>query len=238
MRIVPLIAGVAALSASALMADSAQDRLKDSAQVFSEVMKISDKAIPQDLLSKAQCAVIVPGLKKGAFIVGGEYGRGFAMCRKPNGRGWGPPAALRVEGGSFGFQIGGSSTDVIMLVMNQDGMNRLSSDKFTLGADASVAAGPVGRTAAAQTDLELRAEILTWSRSRGVFAGISLKGAVVQPDHKVDEELYGPQAKSMTTRDIVTGNFQTPDGAHQLVTELDRYSLRKEGSGTASRSDR
>jgi lipid-binding SYLF domain-containing protein len=227
---------ITATAATGLFADSPQDRLKDATDVFSEIMRTPDKGIPQDLLGDAQCVVIVPGLKKGAFLVGGEYGRGFAMCRHQSGRGWGAPAALRVEGGSFGFQIGGSSTDVVMLVMNQKGMDKLMSDKFTLGADASVAAGPVGRTASAATDLELHAEILTWSRARGVFAGLALKGAVIQPDHKENGELYGPQAEKMSNRDIVTGNMAVPDGAHALVAELDKYSIRKEGNGNASRS--
>src|ERR1700761_1594259 len=147
MRYTGLVAAFA-LSTTALLADTAQERLNDATAVFSEIMRTPDKGIPQDLLAKAQCVIIVPGLKKGAFIVGGEYGRGFAECRRPEGRGWGAPAAVRVEGGSFGFQIGGSSTDIVMLVMNQRGMDRLASDKFTIGADASAAAGPVGRTAA------------------------------------------------------------------------------------------
>src|SRR5437588_6290654 len=148
-------------------ADSAQERLNESAAVFNEIMGTPDKGIPQDLLAKAQCVIIVPSLKKGAFIVGGEYGRGFAECRRPGGTGWGAPAAVRVEGGSVGFQIGGSASDVVMLVMSQRGMDRLMSDKFTLGADAEVAAGPVGRTAQAATDVGLNAEILAWSHSKG-----------------------------------------------------------------------
>ena len=127
------------------------------------------------------------GLEEGAFIVGGQYGRGFVECRSQAGKGWGDPAAIRVEGGSFGFQIGGSSTDMVMLVLNQGGMNKLMSDKFTLGADAAVAAGPVGRTASAQTDAQMNAEILSWSRSQGVFAGISLSGATLRPDQDLNK---------------------------------------------------
>ena len=177
------------LSTVAMAADNPAERLSDAASVFQEVMNTPDKGIPQDLLEKAACVVIVPGLKKGAFVVGGEFGRGFAVCRSSNGTGWGAPSAVRVEGGSVGFQIGGSSTDVVMLVMNQHGMDKLMGDKFTLGADASVAAGPVGRTAKADTDLKMTAEILAWSRAKGLFAGISLNGATLRPDEDVDEAL-------------------------------------------------
>ncbi|HTS30894.1 MAG TPA: lipid-binding SYLF domain-containing protein, partial [Bryobacteraceae bacterium] len=168
------VAATMIISATAMLADTAEKNLAESARVFSEVMATPDKGIPQDLLDKAQCVMILPGLKKAAFVVGGEYGRGFVTCRNHSGTGWGAPAAIRMEGGSIGFQIGGSSTDIIMLVMNQHGLDELLSDKFTLGADASVAAGPVGRTANANTDVKLNAEILAWSRSKGLFAGVSL----------------------------------------------------------------
>ncbi len=222
------------ISATALLADTVQERLGDATAVFSEIMGTPDKGIPQDLLEKAQCVVIVPSLKKAAFVVGGEFGRGFVECRR-GGAGWGAPAAIRMEGGSFGFQIGGSSTDVVMLVMNQRGMDRLLSDKFTLGADASVAAGPVGRTAAAETDARLTAEILAWSRAKGLFAGIALKGATLRPDEKENASLYG---HTMTNREIITGNMAPPAAASQLIAELDKYSLRKEGSGSADRKRR
>jgi SH3 domain-containing YSC84-like protein 1 len=234
MRIFAIAAGLAA-SASVLLAADVQDRLHDSAAVFHEIMGTPDKAIPQDLLGKARCMVIVPGLKKGAFIVGAEYGKGFAICRE-RGMGWGPPAALTVEGGSVGFQIGGSSTDIVMLVMSQNGMDKLLSDKFTIGADASAAAGPVGRTANAATDLELHAEILAWSRSRGAFAGVSLNGAVVRPDHKANAELYGARGEHLSGRDIVTGQVMMPEAARPLVAELDRFSPRQEDRGNASRN--
>ena len=154
-----------------LAADAdAPQRLQAAASAFTEVMGTPDKAIPQDLLAKAQCIVVVPGLKKGAFIIGAKYGKGFVSCRKKGGLGWSAPGAVRVEGGSFGFQIGGAETDAFMLVMNRAGMNRLLSTKFTLGGDASVAAGPVGRDSQAETDAAMTAEILTWSRQRGLFA--------------------------------------------------------------------
>src|SRR6266852_4919267 len=174
---------VAALICAPLMAESRNEsakRLEESAAVFSEIMSAPDKGIPDELLEKAQCIVIVPGMKKGAFIVGGQYGKGFIECRRASGKGWSAPAAVKVEGGSFGFQIGGSETDAIMLVMNKKGVEKLLSSKFTLGADATVAAGPVGRSASANTDAKMQAEILTYSRSRGVFAGIALDGATLR----------------------------------------------------------
>src|SRR5579862_5322097 len=178
------------MAASILVAETPQERLADSARVFSEIMRTPDKGVPQDLLAKAQCVVIIPGMKKAAFVVGAEYGRGFAECRKADGFGWGAPAAVRMEGGSVGFQIGGSETDLVLLVMNRHGMDRLMGDKFTLGADASVAAGPVGRTATADTDVRVTAEILAWSRVKGLFAGIALTGATMRPDNDANEELY------------------------------------------------
>ena len=211
------------LAAATLQAETAQERLADSAAVFSEIMATPDKGIPQDLLEKAQCVIIVPGMKKAAFVVGGEFGKGFAECRNQGGTGWGAPAAMRAEGGSVGFQIGGSSTDVVMLVMNKRGMEKLASSKFTLGADASVAAGPVGRTADAQTDAYMTAEILAWSRTKGLFAGISLSGATLRPDQDSNKELYGSK---MTTKEIINGNLPAPTGADKLVAELNRFSMR------------
>src|SRR5438874_3074278 len=158
-----------------LTAETAQERLKSAADIFQEIMAVPEKGIPQELLERANCLVIVPGVKKAAFVVGGQFGKGFVLCRRKSGVGWGPPGAVRVEGGSFGFQIGASSTDVVMLVMNEKGMRRLLEDKFTLGAEATVAAGPVGRQTAANTDAQLSAEILSWSRSKGLFAGIALQ---------------------------------------------------------------
>jgi SH3 domain-containing YSC84-like protein 1 len=155
-------------------------RLNAAADVFSEVMSAPDKGIPAQLLENAHCIVIVPALKTAAFVVGGKYGKGYLTCRSKNNTGWSAPGTVRVEGGSFGFQIGGSATDVIMLVMNDEGEGKLLSSKFTLGAEGSVAAGPVGRTATAQTDVQLHAEILSWSRSQGLFAGIALEGATLR----------------------------------------------------------
>jgi lipid-binding SYLF domain-containing protein len=186
-------------------------------------MQISDRAIPQDLLDKAHCIVVVPGLKKGAFIVGAKYGRGFVSCRK-EGAGWSAPGAVRVEGGSVGFQIGGSETDVIMLVLNERGMQKLLSSRFTLGGEGEVAAGPVGRSTSAQTDALLRAEILTWSRSRGVFAGISLQGATLRQDLDVNKELYG---REIQNKELVTGSTAMPKEASELMALLNKYSSRR-----------
>jgi len=206
---------------SALVAETEQDRLGDAARVFSEIERTPDKGIPQDLLSKAQCIVIVPGMKKAAFVIGVDYGRGVAECRHEDGKGWGAPAAVRMEGGSFGFQIGGSDTDLVLLVMNKHGMARLTEDKVQLGADASVAAGPVGRTTTAETDASLTAEILSWSRAKGLFAGISLSGATLRPDADRNKELYGTK---LSNKDVLMGNMQPPAAARPLIRELDRYS--------------
>jgi lipid-binding SYLF domain-containing protein len=205
-------------------AGDAAKRLDDSAAMLTEIMSAPDKGIPQDLLAKAHCVVLVPGLKKGAFIVGAKYGKGFMLCRKATGVGWSAPAAVRVEGGSVGFQIGGSETDVVMLVNSEPGAKKLLQDRFTLGADASVAAGPVGRTSSAETDAQLRAEILTWSRSRGAFAGISLQGATLRPDEDWNTELYG---KPITDKEIVMGDTPAPAAAAKLLALLDKYSSRK-----------
>lgn len=205
-------------------AGDASKRLDDAAVMLTEIMSAPDKGIPQDLLAKAHCVVLVPGLKKGAFIVGAKYGKGFMLCRKATGVGWSAPAAIRVEGGSVGFQIGGSETDVVMLVNGGSGTKKLLQDKFTLGADASVAGGPVGRTSSAETDAQLHAEILTWSRSRGAFAGVSLEGATLRPDEDWNTELYG---KPMTNREIVTGDVPAPPAAAKLLAVLDKYSSRK-----------
>ncbi len=200
------------------------ERLDDAAAVISEIMDTPDKGIPQDLLDKAQCIVIVPGLKKGAFIVGGKYGKGFVNCRKEGGLGWTAPAAVRVEGGSVGFQIGGAETDVVLLIMSGRGMKKLLTSKFTLGAEGEVAAGPVGRNATAQTDALMHAEILSWSRSRGAFAGVSLQGATLRQDLDDNQELYG---KPYENRDILSGKVPMPEAASKLNSLLDKYSARK-----------
>jgi len=200
------------------------ERIDDAASLFSEIMDSPDKSIPQDLLDKAHCIVLVPGLKKAAFGIGGKFGRGFSICRATSGNGWGAPAAIRIEGGSVGFQIGVSSTDVILLVMNERGMKRLTTSKFTIGADATAAAGPVGRNATAQTDALLTAEILSWSRSRGAFAGISLDGATLRNDVDENQALYGRRLES---KDILNSSIEPPSIASKLITALNKYSGKK-----------
>ena len=213
------------LGAGLLSAAEAPERLQAAADAFKEVMGIPDKSIPQDLLERAQCIVIVPGLKKGAFFIGAKYGKGFVTCRRAGGKGWSAPGAVRVEGGSIGFQWGGTETDAFILVMNKKGMDRLLSTKFTLGGDASVAAGPVGRSTQAETDAALTAEILTWSRQRGLFAGISLSGATLREDTDWNRDLYG---KKITNREIIMkGAVEAPQAAGELMSELNRYSSRK-----------
>jgi SH3 domain-containing YSC84-like protein 1 len=200
------------------------ERLDDSASLFSEVMGTPDKAIPQSLLDKAYCIVLVPGLKKGGFVFAGKYGRGFALCRRGAGTGWGAPAAIRIEGGSFGLQIGVSSSDVILLIMNERGMKRLTSSKFTIGGEATAAAGPVGRDATAQTDALLTAEILSWSRSRGLFAGISLDGSTLRNDIDENENMYGQR---WDNKQILGSGAKPPAAAARLIAELNKYSPRE-----------
>lgn len=224
MRLIVLTLAVVVSTANLPAKTKTAARLDDAAVLFSEIMGAPDKSIPQDLLDKSQCIVLVPGLKKGAFVVGGKYGRGFAMCRHAGGEGWGPPAAIRIEGGSFGLQIGFASSDVVLLVMNETGMKRLTTDKFTIGADATAALGPVGRNASAQTDAMMTAEILSWSRSHGVFAGASLDGATLRNDLDVNQELYG---QPWTGKEILNSGAKMPAAASKLLAVLNKYSPRK-----------
>jgi len=214
---------VSTSAAGGLAKNDTTDRLNAAADVLNKIMATPDKGIPQDLLDKAACAVIVPNVKKGAFIVGAKYGRGFIVCRRAN-HGWSAPAGVKVEGGSVGFQIGGSETDVVMLLMNQSAINKLLSSKFTIGGDASVAAGPVGRTSSAETDAQLHAELLTYSRTRGLFAGVSLQGATLRPDDDANKDLYG---KTMSNQDVVLGSGQPPPSAAGLIAALNRHSSRR-----------
>jgi SH3 domain-containing YSC84-like protein 1 len=196
-------------------------RLEAAAAVLSDVMATPDNGIPQELLQKSHCLVIVPDLKTAAFVFGGKYGKGYLSCRRADGEGWSAPATVRIEGGSVGFQIGGSSTDLIMLVMTQRGSQKLLESKFTLGAEGSVAAGPVGRTATAQTDVQMHADILSWSRSQGLFAGIALEGATLRQDLDDNTTLYG---KPLDNREIVTKGVAAPPSAAALIALLNRYS--------------
>ena len=196
------------------------DRLRNSGRVLKEILDVPDN-IPQDLLDKADCVVVFPSVLKAAFIVGGSYGRGAMSCRKgQNFSGpWGAPTMMALEGGSFGFQIGGEATDFVLLVMNERGASGILTSKVKLGADASVAAGPVGRTASAETDATLRADILSYSRARGAFAGIALEGSTIRPDNGANKQIYG---REVAARDIVlSGHVAIPPAAKRMVSTLD-----------------
>jgi SH3 domain-containing YSC84-like protein 1 len=195
------------------------DRVQAAADVLNEIQGAPDKGIPQDILGSAQCVAVVPSMLKGGFIVAAKYGRGLASCRTT--KGWSAPAFFTVEGGSFGFQIGAQATDLVLLVMNNDGMQHLLSSKFELGAGASVAAGPVGREAAGSTDWKMRAEMLTYSRARGVFAGVSLNGAVVKQDKDSTREFYGHM---VTTKAALLGEVEPPAAANPFLTTLSKWA--------------
>ena len=213
------------------------ERLEKAAAVFRQIMAAPDSAIPQEFLDMAQGIVVVPGLKTAAFMIGGKFGKGFLSCRNKSGEGWSAPGAVRIEGGSFGLQMGGSETDLIMLVMNSRGVDKLLSAEFTLGAEGSIAAGPVGRTASAYTDTHMDAEILSWSRSQGLFMGLALEGATLRQDEDDNASLYG---KKIQNREIVRGGVPVPAVAENFITGLNQYSARKpdataEGPGTGKK---
>jgi lipid-binding SYLF domain-containing protein len=197
----------------------ATDRVQAAAQVLNEIQSAPDSGIPQDILSKAECVAVVPSMLKGGFIVGGKYGRGLASCRNP--KGWSAPAFFTITGGSFGFQAGGQAVDLVMLIMNNDGMQRLLSSKVALGADASAAAGPVGRHAEGNTDWKMRAQVLTYSRTRGVFAGVSLNGAVMKQDKDSTREFYGHM---VTFKASLTGEVEPPLVANSFLTTLAKWA--------------
>jgi len=216
---VTILIATASLTAVASDRDDDVNRTQKAAQVFKEIMNTPDQGIPTNLLESAKCIAIVPGDKKFAFVFGGSYGRGVATCR--TGHGWSAPMFVAIDSGSVGYQIGGSSTDIVMLFMNDHALQSLMSDKFKVGADASVAAGPVGRNAAAGTDLKLNAEILSYSRSKGIFAGVSLDGAVMQADKSGDKAMYGDDVKR---HEILDGKVAIPASARALVEELGGYA--------------
>jgi SH3 domain-containing YSC84-like protein 1 len=211
---------------SPLLADTASERLQESAVVLKEILSAPDQGIPRDLLNEAHCVVVIPAMKSAAFLVGGKYGRGFVVCRQDARADWGAPASVRMEGGSFGFQIGASETDVVMLVMNQRGMDKLLQSKFTLGGAAEVAAGPVGRSSTAQTDAKMTAKILSYSRSRGVFAGVSLQGATLRQDLDENQELYG---RRLTNKQIVMKRMKAPAAASELMAVLNLHFRHETG---------
>jgi len=197
----------------------ATDRAQAAADVLDEIQGAPDSGIPREVLGSADCVAVVPSMLKGGFIVAAKYGRGLASCR--TSKGWSAPAFFAVEGGSVGFQIGGQAVDLVMLIMNKDGMQHLLSSKFALGADASVAAGPVGRHAEGNTDWKMRAEVLTYSRARGVFAGVSLNGAVVKQDKNSTREFYG---HFVTSKAALTGEVDPPAAANPFLTTLAKWA--------------
>lgn len=195
------------------------ERVQAAAQVLNDIQGAPDKGIPQEVLGSAECVAVVPSLLKGGFIVGAKYGRGLASCRTE--KGWSAPAFFVVTGGSFGFQIGGQAVDLVMLIMNKDGMKHLLSSEFALGADASVAAGPVGRHAEGNTDWKMRAEVLTYSRARGLFAGVSLNGAVIKQDKDSTRDFYG---RMVPFRTSLTGEIEPFTGANAFLTSLAQWA--------------
>jgi lipid-binding SYLF domain-containing protein len=221
MKKLALILGLTLGVSGVVLAVNAVERIGEAKTVFEEIMSTPEKGIPQDLLAKAHCIVIVPSVKKAGFIVGGQYGVGVALCRQPGGAGWTGPSTVKVEGGSFGLQIGGGETDIIMMVMNENGANKLMKSQFTLGGEGAVMAGPVGRAATAETDALLRAEILSYSRSRGLFAGVALKGSTLRAEESSNKEIYGKEVKH---EDILHGRVPAPAAAKPLIDALNKYS--------------
>ena len=225
---IALCGAVLLASVSLAWADEREDevkRVKQSADVLDEIMAAPDKGIPQDIMESAVCVGVAPSLKKGGFVFGAEYGKGVATCRTATG--WSAPAPFKVVGGSWGLQIGGEAVDLVMLIMNKDGMEKLLSSKFKLGADASVAAGPVGRHAEGETDWKMRAEVLTYSRARGVFAGLTVNGAVIEQDREATVAFFGHDT---TFRDILQGKVAPPSGSEPFLAAVKKFSARAEAA--------
>ncbi|HET6178511.1 MAG TPA: lipid-binding SYLF domain-containing protein [Candidatus Sulfotelmatobacter sp.] len=225
MKKLVILALIVSVCGFALAADDqpkeskASDRVQSAADVLNEIQGAPDSGIPQEILGTAECVAVVPSMLKGGFIVGAKYGRGLASCRTP--KGWSAPAFFMMTGGSVGFQIGGQAVDLVMLIMNKDGMRHLLSSQFALGADASVAAGPVGRHAEGNTDWKMRAQVLTYSRARGVFAGVSLNGAVVKQDKDSTRDFYGHM---VTSRASLSGDVDPPAAANAFLTSLAKWA--------------
>src|SRR6058998_320968 len=225
-----LVAGAFAAEETSAKPTKAEDRLKAAADVLNEIQSAPDQGMPEEVLGSAECVAVVPSMLNGGFIVGARYGRGLASCRTP--KGWSSPAFFTVQGGSFGFQIGGQAVDLVMLIMNDDGMKHLLSSKFSLGADASVAAGPVGRHAEGETDWKMRAEVLTYSRARGVFAGITVNGASITQDKDGTRILYG---RMIPSAQILKGQVKAPEGSHKFLATVRKYGTE---ANIAEASDR
>jgi lipid-binding SYLF domain-containing protein len=219
LTLVALLCAVAFAADDQAKESKAPERVQAAADVLNQIQSAPDSGIPQEILSKAECVAVVPSMLKGGFIVGVKYGRGLASCRTP--KGWSAPAFFMTTGGSVGFQIGGQAVDLVMLIMNDDGMQHLLSSKFALGADASVAAGPVGRHAEGNTDWKMRAQVLTYSRARGIFAGVSLNGAVVKQDKDTTREFYGHM---VTFKAALTGEVDPPPAANAFLTTLAKWA--------------
>jgi lipid-binding SYLF domain-containing protein len=219
LTLVALLCTVAFAADDQAKESKASERVQAAADVLNQIQSAPDSGIPQEILSKAECVAVVPSMLKGGFIVGAKYGRGLASCRTP--KGWSAPAFFMTTGGSVGFQIGGQAVDLVMLIMNDDGMQHLLSSKFALGADASVAAGPVGRHAEGNTDWKMRAQVLTYSRARGIFAGVSLNGAVVKQDKDTTREFYGHM---VTFKAALTGEVDPPPAANAFLTTLAKWA--------------
>jgi len=217
-----LILTCTALFQGVLLADDkAVARLSEAAKVFDEIMSAPDKAVPKDILDKADCVAIIPGMKKGGFIVGGRYGKGLISCRNKAQTAWGAPFMVVLEGGSVGLQIGAASIDVLLLVMDRSGVDSLLHSKVTLGGDASVAGGPVGRATTAETDAAMKAKILSYSRSQGVFAGLELKGSTLREDKDANKAVYG---KTLEAEQILNASKAVPASAKSVVSVLTKYS--------------
>jgi lipid-binding SYLF domain-containing protein len=226
------IASLLLVSVAALRGDHEVRRIEEAREVLEQIMQTPDRGIPQDLLDKAHCLALIPGMKRGAFIVGAQYGVGVALCRHPSGPGWTGPSTVRIEGGSFGLQLGGGEVDIVLLVMNEEGARELMKSEFTLGGDAGAMAGPVGRTITAETDAYMRAKILSYSRSRGVFAGVAVKGSTLRSDDDANRIIYG---RSVTHEDILKGKVTPPATARKLIALLNRYSTRESSAVTPAK---
>src|SRR5262245_22846638 len=199
-------------------------RAQKAAKAFQEIMSAPDQSVPQEILDRAKCVAVFPSVKKGGFVFGGQFGKGLISCRRDGGGSWGSPAFFAIGGGSFGLQIGGQAVDLVLVIMNKDGVENLLKDKFEIGAGAAVSAGPVGRNAAASTDVLLKAQMLSYSRSRGLFAGLELKGAVITPDNDANKDVYGAK---LSSRDILLeGKARTPKGVQIFPQTLQKFSIK------------
>ncbi len=201
-----------------------RERAQKAARAFQEIMSAPDQSIPSEILARAKCVAVFPSVKKAGFVIGGQYGKGLISCRRDDGGSWGAPAFFTIGGGSFGLQIGGQAVDLVLVIVNEGGVEGLLKDKFEIGAGAAASAGPVGRNASVSTDALLRAQILSYSRSRGLFAGLELKGAVIAPDQQANEDVYGKQVS--TSEVLLEGKARTPKGIQIFPQMLQKFSTK------------